>query len=146
MVNKPLQTFELDVVDLFDTIVCNPPFFSNSTKNKDARQTTARHDYELPLKILLSAASRMITDRGRFSLVFPSDREEELTAIASNYGWQLWKILRVRPKKDKDINRILCTFVTRKVRVEEDEMVLYEDDGSYSHQAEKMLKSFYLKL
>jgi tRNA1Val (adenine37-N6)-methyltransferase len=45
---SPVQDFARDATGKFDLIVCNPPFFSDSTKSGHPDRSLARHDDALP--------------------------------------------------------------------------------------------------
>ena len=48
IVETSIQNFEVYGTQLFDSIVSNPPFFTDSLKNPDSQRATARHADTLP--------------------------------------------------------------------------------------------------
>lgn len=130
----------------FDHILCNPPFFSASTKSKTEAQTLARHDDSLPLNELLEFAFSLSTENGKLSLVLPIEREPDLLEKASKIGWFAERILRLKPLDHKAVNRIFYTFSKTKIGCNEEQFSLYITPNHYGPEATALLKDFYLKL
>lgn len=67
----------------FDAIICNPPYFENSSKNEQEELVIARHTDALPFSILLKRINELLTNNGKAWLIFPADYlkafEEKLT-------------------------------------------------------------------
>lgn len=57
----------------FDAIVCNPPYFSDSLECPDNQRTLARHTRSLTFHTLVASAYRLLSDKGTFSVIIPSD-------------------------------------------------------------------------
>ncbi|MDR3266018.1 MAG: methyltransferase [Tannerella sp.] len=82
---KPLALQEFEADTLYDLTVSNPPYFSGSLKSPDDKRNTARHNDDLPLKILIEKSLKMLTDKGRIALILPVKSAEELDVlIATN--------------------------------------------------------------
>lgn len=75
-----LQDFSPSVT--FDSIVSNPPFFTNSLKCPDARRSAARHADTLPFADLFRGVARLLDSDGVFSAVIPADAEGDFCAEA----------------------------------------------------------------
>lgn len=147
IIESSIQTFANKFAgNKFDHILCNPPFFSASTKNKSSAQTLARHDDSLPLNELLECAFSLSTEDGKLSLVLPIERETNLLEIAYKTGWFSERILRLKPLDHKAVNRIFCTFSKTKIGCNEEQFSLYITPNHYGLEATALLKDFYLKL
>ena len=46
---------------LYDAIVCNPPYFENSMKNRNENKTIARHTDTLPFNVLIKSAYKLLS-------------------------------------------------------------------------------------
>ena len=84
-----------EVPTLFDWAVCNPPFFRNKPKSPDPARNLARHDDSLPIEKLLRFSHHLTVPSGRMSLVWPTDRSQELLHAAQSIGWYPHRILSV---------------------------------------------------
>lgn len=58
------QDFARDTTRKFDLVVCNPPFFSDSTKSRHPDRAMARHDDALPPAELAKCAGSQIAPSG----------------------------------------------------------------------------------
>ena len=59
LLNESIQCFaaKTEYQHTFDAIVCNPPFFENSLRNRDEKETLARHNDLLPWTDLVDAVN-----------------------------------------------------------------------------------------
>ena len=76
-----------------DAVICNPPYrkAESGRLNPNPQKAIARHEMEMTLGQLLSAANRMLRSAGKFTIVYTADRLGELllemkkTAIEPKY-------------------------------------------------------------
>ena len=73
IVESPVQNLSADTHGLFDAIVCNPPFFTDSLKNPDQQRAVARHADTLPYRQLFETVAQLLAANGEFSAVIPAD-------------------------------------------------------------------------
>lgn len=73
----------------FDMIVCNPPFFkANAGKvNLNQGAAAARHEITLNLPLLAQTARRLLTTKGKLSLIYPAARLGELMTVLPASGF-----------------------------------------------------------
>src|SRR5690606_10751482 len=71
---------------LYDLIVSNPPFYTNSLHNPDQRKKTARHTDLTFFKTLLAFAQKSLQTSGKLQLILPTELAAEITAFAKDYG------------------------------------------------------------
>ncbi len=62
--NLSVQNFARGTLPTFDLIVCNPPFFKESTKSQNPARALARHDDQLPAADLSVVISKMLLPDG----------------------------------------------------------------------------------
>lgn len=67
---------------LFDSILCNPPYFRNSLKCPDRQRSVARHTDNLSPEELLKSVQTLMTDSGEFSIIIPSCDYKLLESLA----------------------------------------------------------------
>ena len=89
-----LELIEADFVDWggdqsapWDWIVCNPPFFRDKPKSPQPARNLARHDDSLPIEVLFASLEYVSHPATRFSVVWPTDRIDDLNAAAQRTGW-----------------------------------------------------------
>lgn len=131
----------------YDVIVSNPPFFSNSIRNKETKRAMARHDDTLPCAQFMDFAKRTLTDNGHLSVVIPSDQTEAWCNEAIFKGLSARRISYVRTLPHKPIKRALIEFVKGAYPVPcTDKIIIENRPGEYSDDIKKLLGDFYMNL
>ena len=70
--------------DMFDIIVCNPPFFklnNNSRLNENDYKTIARHEVSLNLDKLMKISRKLLKNNGIISIVHRPERMIEIIEV-----------------------------------------------------------------
>lgn len=143
IVHSSLQNFLPD--GKFDAIVSNPPFFVNSLKNPDNKRSMARHADTLPFRDLWQGVKRLLSDDGVFSVVLPTDVEEQFIAECCISGFYLTCRCAVKTVERKSPKRVLLSF--ERHRVEEMQNVvetMMDADGNRSEWYVNLTDKFYL--
>ena len=120
IVETSIQNFEVYGTQLFDSIVSNPPFFTDSLKNPASQRATARHADTLPYRDLFTAVKRLLAEDGEFSAIIPSNC---LTSfIAEAYLAHLVPIrrlaIRTTPRKQPNASLCLSAILLLKVMLQ----------------------------
>ena len=123
---------------IYDAIVCNPPYFSDSFKAPDQQRNMARHTDTLTYAELMQSAYRMLSDEGELSVVVPFDYKQRMEDEATFVGFFPHRILGVRTVENRPSKRYLLSFI--KHPIEKDFNIITIGDDEY----QKMTKNFYL--
>ncbi len=99
------QDYSKDTDKRFDLIVSNPPYFEQSLKSTDEQRSQARHAYVLPFEELLDGVVKILNPKGKFCLILPRLEAEKFRALAEKKGLHLSKLLRVKSRADKDMDK-----------------------------------------
>ena len=137
---------EMEGEEAYDLIVSNPPFYTESFKTKDTQRDLARFQDALPFEHLVYGVSLLLSKKGIFSLVVPSEEEEKIVAIAAEVHLFPKKITRVRGNASSPIKRSLLTFSFEEALVEEDELAIETERHQYTPEYISLTKDFYLKM
>lgn len=70
----------------YDLVICNPPFFVDHTPSGDPARRRARHAEDRFLEELLRVVGSVISDTGRFHVLLPSERLDDLVALGEPQG------------------------------------------------------------
>ena len=89
--NQNINDFvkNVKVHDLYDLVVCNPPFFKvadMSTKNYDIHKVIARHETYITFEEIAKNAFILLKERGSFSTVNRVERFIEVITILKKYN------------------------------------------------------------
>ena len=89
----------------YNLIVTNPPFFEQSLKSSDEQRSHARHADVLPFEELLDGVVKLLDEKGKFCLILPTLEAIKFRDLAEKKGLNLSKLLRVKSRIDKDIEK-----------------------------------------
>ena len=132
--------------EMFDSIVCNPPFFNNALLCPDNQRTQARHTTSLSYQQLMSAVWRLLSEEGLFSVIIPNDFFQQLEGEAHLAGFFLTRVYGVRTIEGKPIKRYLIELRKHPQRELIKKEVLIEDSPNVrSAWYRDLTKDFYLK-
>lgn len=130
----------------YDLIVSNPPYFTNGILAPCKKRSTARHADSLNYQQLFEGVVQILTDKGRFALILPSDAESEIEKLASNSGLHMIRKCNVYPKPDGVIKRLMWEFSKEKGEYTEESLIIEHDRHVYSSEYIELTRDFYLKM
>ena len=101
--NRRCKIFECNLKDLklsqfrkpLDVVICNPPYQKvneNSLINERREIALARHEIEATLEDIISKASELLKDKGRFYMVHLASRTTEIVSLCSKYHIEVKKM------------------------------------------------------
>jgi tRNA1Val (adenine37-N6)-methyltransferase len=140
------ETNEFEMVEQYDIIVSNPPFYSEDYKTESEQRDLARFADALPFDELVEAAYLLLSENGIFSVIIPYSAEENFIALAEQSLLYPLKITRVKGTPTAEIKRSLLAFT----RIEQtpiiDELVIETARHQYTPEYIELTKEFYLKM
>ncbi len=129
----------------YDLIVSNPPFFSGGTFSDQQDRASVRHTVKLPHGDLLAAVRALLQEQGRFCVILPVIEGLRFQEMATRYNLYCNKIMEVRPKADKPVERLLMQFEkTQKPLVEEMLILQKEGQNNWTEDYIALTGDFYL--
>lgn len=146
LIETDIKEFNTGPSGAYDTILCNPPFFSKNLRSADIKKNLAMHGEELKPEHLIDAAGRVMKESGNFWVLLPEYESSLLKELAENTGLYLSHQLLVREKADQKVIRIISVFERAPARHTESELVIRDKTGNYSRKFTDLLKDFYLNL
>lgn len=130
----------------FDSIVCNPPFFTNSLKSGNASRDLARHTDTLSFRDLIHCAKSLLADGGTLSLVAPVDAKDDIDSEAIICGLTPATSVLVKTTPKKQPRRFLSQYVNGFVSpTPTTTEYLTVPDGSRSEWYQSLTSPFYIK-
>ncbi len=125
-------------------IVSNPPYFSNSLQAPDKQRNWARHNQDLSFEELIKKSTGLLTEKGMFSLIFPSDAENVIDSYTQNNGLFLNRKTLVSPKPEMPPKRILATYSQTEKSPKISKLYIEKERHVYSEEFRKLTENFYL--
>lgn len=113
-INGDIRSLARDMKkDPFQVVVSNPPYTrqrSGRTCPNESRYL-ARYEEKLDIDSLTSAASSLLSMKGRFYVIYPAHRLGELVHAAQAKSLTLKKLRIVYPRQNEKANLILAEFL-----------------------------------
>lgn len=103
----------------------------------------ARHNTGLTHLELLQAVDSLGTDEVIFTVILPADQETVFENEATSFGLCCIRILRIRTFQESPFVRILMEFRRTTATTVTDEMVLRNEDGTYSEGYQKLTREYH---
>lgn len=141
-----LQDFSKENNALYDLIVSNPPYFSNSLKNSSQKQTLARHTETLPHQEIIDFAIKNLSQNGKLALILPVSEGKRFVESALKNGLYCSKETQLIPTINKVPKRVLLEFQKAQKVCKIEQLVIEQIRGVYTFEYKELVKDFYLNL
>ena len=139
------QEFAKKNNEKFDLIISNPPFFVNDQKSKHNNMAIAKHNDLLPLPDLISGCKKLISEEGKLAVILPVTTAKKIIGLAAEAGLFLVRLTEIFPTPQKESNRCLMEFSTKKQTLCKNTLTIFEESGSnFSLPYKELTKEFYL--
>ncbi len=141
---------ECDVKDFhteepFDAILCNPPFFTETTLSPDHRRAQARHAALLPFPDLLGSVCRLLSVDGTFHVILPYQSANDFVNQAFMVGMNAIRQCQIRTVVRKPPRRMLLSFSrVGKVSLATEQLILQDGKGGRTEEYAELTRNFYL--
>lgn len=143
-IHLSLSDFVNQTARKYDLIVSNPPYFIDSLQSPDKQRTLARHTDSLPIPELFRLSALLLSEKGRFCLVFPYQSKDYLLEEAVKAGLFVSRITSVYPTPQSQPKRILLEFSKSEPECLSNDLIIEIERHKYSPEFVALLKDFYL--
>lgn len=127
----------------FDHVLMNPPFHEEARHDvsPDKIKKTANTEREGDLAKWVISAAAALKPSGTLSIIHRADREGEILFLLKQSFGDV-EILPLLPKKDSDAKRVILRARTNGIFVLKrcKPLVLHQDSGSYTPEADALLR------
>lgn len=123
----------------FDLILCNPPFFDNSTLSANSVSKIARHTDHLSAQDVLEFAQNHLSPTGVVCMVIPIDILKQL-----HTSLPLHSIIKFKATKDKPVKRVVVSWSVQNVnQVHQQEVIIEEKRHHFTDAYIQKMKDFH---
>ncbi|TDU43123.1 tRNA1Val (adenine37-N6)-methyltransferase [Gelidibacter sediminis] len=132
--------------DSYDLIISNPPFYTDTYKSDNEQRDMARFADAMPFRQLIESVSKLLSEKGLFSVIIPFSEEKDFIVLASKEHLYPQRILRVKGTPDSEIKRSLIEFSFDETVVQPQELIIETSRHQYTAHYIALTKDFYLKM
>lgn len=129
----------------YDSIICNPPYFTTGEQSQKGERSTARHTDSLSFNDLLSQSKKLLSEKGRASFILPLFEGTKFIEIAKNNGFNLTKLTKVKTTEKKEVSRLLIELSLFPYNFQENTLIIHSKNG-YSDAFIELTRAFYLNM
>lgn len=146
VIHSAFQDYLKIPTEKYNLIVTNPPYFEQSLKSSDEQRSQARHADVLPFEDLIDGVVKLLDEKGKFCLILPTLEALKFRTLAEKKGLNLSKLLRVKSRSDKDIEkRHLMQFEFKPSEFSEETIAIEQNDRHvYTPEYKDLTKDYYL--
>ena len=129
---------------MYDLIVCNPPYFTDSLECPDPGRNNARHNVSLTYEELFDCARKLLSETGRLAIIIPAVQYKKIFALAKANNLFLIRQTNVRPTPNSAIKRYLLEFSPTEIPLQETDLTIELSRHNYTEEYKTLTKDFYL--
>lgn len=133
------KSFETN--DKFDLIVSNPPYFEESSSNKDK---IARQTVELNFEQLISISADLLSESGVFSVIIPAEIGDYFCEIAKLKLLFLNRKINILGIENSKVKRLILEFTLNETEVQELDFIIEKSPRQYSDSYLELTKEFHV--
>ncbi|MDB5260795.1 MAG: methyltransferase [Adhaeribacter sp.] len=142
---QSLQEFALVNQQLFDIIICNPPFYKASQVSPDKARNVAMHSQELSLAELSAFCSQFLTPSGKLFILLPPSESQYFTTLAKTENLHLLSVLQIFTTTAGKHIRTIQGFSREPAPVVTAQQLFIRNlDNSYTPAFRELLQEYYL--
>ena len=138
-----LQEFRSE--EQYDLIFSNPPYFDESLRNPDPRESRARHTESLSYREVLAFAREHLAPQGRVCLILPAETETAVRRCAAGFDLNSARVVRIRTTSRKPARRIVVEFTRTRSTPELQELTI-QDGTAFTEEYRRIAGAFLLYL
>ena len=138
-IHQDFKSFAIE--EKFDLIVSNPPYFEESSSEKDK---IARQTVELNFAQLISKSANLLSKNGILSVVIPVEVGEDFIEIAAENNLFLCRKINIKGILVSKVKRLILEFSLQKKVLHESDFVIEKSPRQYSDQYLELTKEFHV--
>ncbi len=141
-----LEEFFEEIDDVYDMIVCNPPFYAETYKTDNSQRDLARFQDAMPFEHLVESAAKLLSEQGSFSVVIPHKEETHFSTLAKAHGLYPNAILHVKGHPEAPVKRSLITYSRKPSETAYSSLTIELERHVYTEDYINLTKAFYINM
>lgn len=129
---------------LFDSVICNPPYFDKSLECNNQSKTRARHTSSLPFRDLIEGAFDLLVDGGVFSVCIPPEVLSDFTSECIIDGFWPQDFYHIKSVPDKEPKRFVLVHRKGMTERHDHTFCMRNSDRSRSEWYKQLMADFHI--
>lgn len=112
LINDDIKNYSTYLQEKIDIVTCNPPYFKyteESLINQNMIKSIARHEIKITLEEIIKISSNILKDKGKFYIVYRTERLIELVHLLKKYNFGIKEIQCCYNNPSSDCSIILIS-------------------------------------
>jgi tRNA1Val (adenine37-N6)-methyltransferase len=139
-----IQNFTSPASQLYDLVVCNPPFYAQSLQRAGSAANMAMHSTGLSQQELLAAVLRLLCPEGELAVLLPPFEMEQFKLLCNNAGLYATNWQEVFDREGGKCIRIMAIFSRAGNRIITSRLAIKNELGQYTEDFATLLREYYL--
>jgi tRNA1Val (adenine37-N6)-methyltransferase len=145
VVNQSLQDFEKGQEQLFEVMLCNPPFYQASHKSPDEARNVAMHSHELSFEEIIRFCQRFLQPAGTLYMLLPPAESRQFASLAADrHLFVRERLLLYTRAGGKHIRTIQALGHQAPATIPESHLDIRRADNTYTDAFAHLLRDYYL--
>ncbi|KAA5549537.1 tRNA1(Val) (adenine(37)-N6)-methyltransferase [Adhaeribacter rhizoryzae] len=142
---QSLQEFSATNQQLFNLIICNPPFYAASHLSPDQARNVAMHSQELSLSEIVRFCRRFLSATGKLFILLPPTESRNFASLAQAENLHLISALHIFTfTRGKHIRTIQGFGREQITPVPEENLFIRNINNTYTTAFQELLRDYYL--
>lgn len=134
----------LNTDKMYDLIISNPPYYSNSQKSDIKSKNRVRHQVDLTFDELVKIWVKNGNNNANLACIYPIEEAKKIINQVTLMSYHLEDYLEIRPHINSDTSRACMLFSKYKTKIIKSEFYIHNEDNSYTEEYKVLTKDFYL--
>lgn len=139
-----IQDFAKESTEMFDGIICNPPFFSQSLINPEKNKAAARHTIALTPDDLFRCIDTLLSTYGTASIIIPTSEKTRFSEAAANNNLYISQEIQIFPfVNSPSANRSILFYAKCWKEFSSSTIHIRNEDKTYSDEYKNLTADYY---
>jgi len=139
-----LKKFSREHPESYDYIICNPPYFSESSPSPNPAKALAKQGINFSLKNFVASSCELLQQHGMLALILPHQEHEKFEAIAEEHHLHCFRKLIAYKKEGHEAAFILSEWSFDEHETTVETINIRDKEGEYSKEHNELTEAFYL--
>ena len=132
--------------ETYDLIISNPPFYTDEFESKNDARNKARFTTSLSFNELLKGVSKILSKKGKFTVIIPFKEEQGFVELAKENNLFLNRVCHVKGNPSSAFKRSLLEFSFEDKKLIKENLTIEIKRHQYTEEYINLTKDFYLKM